>query len=301
MSRSETEAVVLRWFEALASGDVDGAMACLNDDVHWVNSPAAPGAGHGVPGLSAIVPWFGDFRGKKAVMATFGPYGAAQETLHYERLNLMVKDDQALALVRERARIRATGAVYDIEFVQRYRVAGGRIVLLHAYLDTSRMVAAFRGDMAGRLLAAARAGDAEAAGALLPFGADANARDGGTGETALTLAAAGGHAALARALLAHGAATDLVSRSGQAPLHAAAEAGAADVVAALLAAGAQPDLQRPTDGATALHLALAADAAACVAALLDAGARTDLVDHAGRRPRDLAPPSTGADLRTRLG
>jgi ketosteroid isomerase-like protein len=291
MSRSETEAVVLRWFDALAAGDVDGAMACLDDDVHWVNSPGADGATQGVQGISAIVPWFGDFRGKDAVTATFGPYGAAQETLHYERLNLLVKDDEAMALVRETARIRATGAVYDIEFVQRYRVAGGRIVLLHAYLDTARMVAAFRGDMGGRLVAAARAGDLAAAMAVLPHGVDANARDGATGETALGIAAAGGHGAVVRALLDHGAAPDILDRDGQAPLHAAARSGAAEVVAALLDAGAHADLQRPSDGATALHLAHRAGSAPCIAALRDAGARIDIADHAGRLAGDPALPA----------
>ena len=291
MIQSETEAIVLRWFDALGAGDVAAAMACLDDDVHWINSAGEDGAKHGVPGLSEIVPWFGDFRGKAEVTATFGPYGEAQETLRYERLNLMVRDDQALALVRERARIRTTGEIYDIEFVQRYRVAGGKIVLLRAYLDTSRMVAAFRGDMGARLLAAVRAGDAETAVRLLPFGADANEIDPDTGEAALTIAAAGGHADFVRLLLDHGAATDLVDRSGRAALHAAAAAGAAGAVAALLAAGARPDLQQPGDGRTALHLALAAGADGCVAALVEAGARTDIADHAGRRPGDLAPPS----------
>jgi ketosteroid isomerase-like protein len=301
MSRSETETVVQRWFDALQAGDVDSAMACLDDDVHWVNSPGAEGAKHGVPGLSAIVPWFGDFRGKAEVTATFGPYGAAQETLHYERLNLMVKDDQAMALVRETARIKATGEVYDIEFVQRYQVADGKIVLLCAYLDTSRMVAAFRGDMDARLIAAARAGDAEAAEALLSFGGCATAVDRESGEAALTVAAAGGRMAVVRALLDHGALPDLVDRTGQGALHAAAAAGATGIVAALLAAGARPDLQRPVDGATALHVAATAGAESCAAVLIDAGARTDLADHAGRRPSDLVLSSTGADLRARLG
>ncbi len=294
MNQSTTEATVLRWFKGLASGDLDGAMACLADNVQWVNSPGAEGSKTGVPGLSAIVPWFGDFRSKAEVMATFGPYGAAQETLHYQRLNLMVKEDEALALVREKARIKATGEIYDIEFVQRYQVVEGKIVLLHTYLDTSLIVAAFRGDMVGRLIAAARTGDVQAAEALLPFGAVPNALDPRTGEAALTIAAAGGHVAFARVLLAQGALPDLIDRTGQAPLHAAAAAGAAGVVATLLAAGARPDLQRPTDGATALHVAMDKGFSSCVAALLDAGARSDLADHAGRCPRDIIFPSAGA-------
>ena len=256
MQDTATETVVRRWFDALEAGDVDTAMKCLADDIRWINSPGTDGAPGGVPGLSAIVPWFGDFASKAEVMATFGPYAAAQETLSYRRLSLMVQGDEALALVRETARIRATGLVYDIEFVQRYRVAGGRIVLLRAYLDTSRMVAAFRGDLPARLLAAVRDGDAALARHLLANGANPNEADPQTAEPALSLAAAGGDEDMVRTLLAHGAEPNLVCRrSGDAPLHAASRSGAAGIVEALLQAGALADLRNPVTGKTPLEIA----------------------------------------------
>ena len=283
MHDATTERVVRRWFDALEAGDVDTAMDCLADDVRWINSPGAEGARGGVPGLSAIVPWFGDFSSRAEVMETFGPYAAEQETLSYARLNLMVKGDEALALVRESARIRATGLAYDIEFVQRYRVAGGRIVLLRAYLDTARMIAAFRGDLPARLLAAVRGGDAALAGHLLRNGADPNQTDPDNAEPVLSISAAADDAALVRTLLDHGAAPNLVGRhSGDAPLHAAARAGATGCVEALLAAGALAGLRNPLTGQTPLEIARAAEASACIARLRRAAAED---------PAAEAPPS----------
>jgi len=273
MQDTATETVVRRWFDALEAGDVDTAIDCLADDIRWINSPGTDGEPGGVPGLSAIVPWFGDFASKAEVMETFGPYAAAQDTLSYRRLSLMVAGDEALALVRETARIKATGLVYDIEFVQRYRVAGGRIVLLRAYLDTSRMVAAFRGDLPGRLLAAVQGGDAALARLLLANGANPNQADPETAEPVLAIAAARGDEEMVRTLLEHGAEPNLVGRrSGNAPLHAAARSGAAGSVEALLQAGALADLRNPVTGQTSLEIARDAGFDAGVDLLRVAGA-----------------------------
>ena len=177
MSEEATRAVVARWFGALDAGNVDAAMACLADNVRWINSPAQEGKPGGIPGLSAIIPWLGDFSNKADVIATFGPWGQRQETVRYERLNMMFRDDQALVLVHEVARIRATGLIYDVEFVQRIQVAGDFIVMLRAYWDTSQAVAAFRGDMPARVLAAAKQGNTDEAELVLPFGANPNQAD----------------------------------------------------------------------------------------------------------------------------
>src|SRR4051812_49187662 len=68
MSEEETRAVVSRWFGALDAGDVDAAMACLADNVRWINSPGEEGEPGGIPGLSAIIPWLGDFSKKADVI-----------------------------------------------------------------------------------------------------------------------------------------------------------------------------------------------------------------------------------------
>lgn len=294
MSEKETRAVVSRWFDALDSGDIDTAMACLDDKVHWINSPAEEGKPGGIRGLSAIIPWLGDFSNKADVIATFRPWGESQETVKYERLNMMFKDDQALVLVHEAARIKATGLVYDIEFVQRIQVTGDVIVLLKAYWDTSRAVAAFRGDMPARLLDAARNGNTNEAELVLPFGANPNQTDALSTESALMLAAENAHIEMVKMLLSYGAEPNLISRkSGNTALHSACRTGKPGSIKALLEAGAFVNVQRPTTGETPLHEALKHGFPGCAEVLIEAGANKDVVAFDGKRPADVAAEVLG--------
>jgi ketosteroid isomerase-like protein len=304
MSEEATKAVVSRWFDALDAGDVDTAMACLDDNVRWINSPAEKEKPGGIPGLSAIIPWLGDFSNKADVMATFGPWGERQETVKYERLNMMFKGDQALVLVHEAARIKATGLIYDIEFVQRLQVAGDVIVMLRAYWDTSQAIAAFRGDMPARLLDAARHGNTGEAELVLPFGANPNQADPVSTESALMIAAEGDHVEMVRMLLSYGAEPNLISRkSGNTALHSACRAGKQGSTRALLEAGAFVDVQRPTTGETPLHEALKHGFTGCAEILIGAGANKDVIAFDGKRPADVAAEILGpnAPILTQLG
>jgi ketosteroid isomerase-like protein len=289
MSEEATRAVVSRWFSALDAGEVDAAMACLDDNVRWINSPAEEGKPGGIPGLSAIIPWLGDFSNKADVVATFQPWGERQEIVQYERLNMMFKDDQALVLVHETARIKATGLVYDHEFVQRLQVAGDVIVVLRAYWDTSQAVAAFRGDMPARLLAAAKHGDTDEAELVLPFGANPNQVDPVSTESALAIAAGEGQVEMVKLLLSYGAEPNLISRkSGNTALHNACRTGNSRSVEALVEAGAFVNLQRPTTGETPLHEALKHGFPECVRILIESGANEDVIAFDGKRPADVA-------------
>jgi len=280
MSEENTRAVVTRWFDSLEAGDGETAMACLDDNVRWINSPGEPGKPGGVPGLSAIIPWLGDFLNKEDVMATFGPWGERQEPIKYEVLNIMFKDDQALALVHEVARIKATGLIYDVEFVQRLQVKGDVIVMLRAYWDTSQAVAAFRGYMPTRLLDAAKQGNIDEAELILPFGANPNQTDPVSTESALMIAAEHGHVEMVKMLLSYGAEPNLISRqSGNTALHNACRTGQQALVRALVEAGAFVNLQNPITGRTPLDEALQHGFPECAEILNKAGASTELVGH----------------------
>ncbi len=294
MSEETTKAVVSRWFGALDAGNVDAAMACLDDNVRWINSPAERGKPGGIPGLSAIIPWLGDFSNKAEVMATFKPWTERQETVQYERLNMMFKDEQALVLVHEVARVRATGLVYDVEFVQRLQIAGDVIVMLRAYWDTSQAIAAFRGDMPARLLAAARHGNSDEAELVLPFGANPNQADPVSTESALMIAAEQDHVEIVKMLLSYGAEPNLISRkSGNAALHNACRTGKPRSTKALVETGAFINLQRPTTGETPLHVALKHGFPECAEILIEAGANKDIVAFDGKRAADVAAEILG--------
>jgi peptidoglycan/LPS O-acetylase OafA/YrhL len=98
---------------------------------------------------------------------------------------------------------------------------------------------------------ASAAGDRARVAALIEAGADPDARDLGTGATALSLAAGSGHVALVQQLLAGGADVQATDRDGSTALHAAAYLGKSAVAALLLEAGIDAQ-RRNRRGHTAL-------------------------------------------------
>lgn len=296
MNEDATRAVVERWFKALGEFDGEAALACIDDNVRWINNPAEEGKAGGIPGLSAIIPWLGDFSSKKDVVQSFVIWAKFSEVLKHEHLDILYKDDQAMAVAHEIARIKTTGMVYEIEFIQRLRVSGGKIVMLRAYWDSSRGVVAFRGDMPARLLDAARRGDSDAAEMVLPFGANPNQADPVTAESALMIAAGAGHAGMIKTLVSYGAEPNMISRnSGNTALHNACKAGNAESVQALLAAGAFVNIQCPATGETALHEALKHGFTECAEILVNSGADAGITAFDGRRPADIAASVLGPD------
>jgi len=107
---------------------------------------------------------------------------------------------------------------------------------------------------------AVRRGDIGAVRDQLARGADANARNR-HGQTALMLAAHGGHLAVVQALLAHGVDTDVAAKYGLTALMLAVVAGHADIARLIARAGADRTLRGTGTsgfaGKTAYELALA--------------------------------------------
>ncbi|MFD2184157.1 ankyrin repeat domain-containing protein [Rhodoplanes azumiensis] len=264
-----TRPVVERWFAALARGDGAGALACLADDVVWINNP-------GVKGLSDIVPWLGEYHGRAAVEQSFVIWGQLSQVREFELRGIVYGGDEALAIVHERATIKATGLDYDIEFIQRIRVADGRIVFWKSYWDTVQGIVPFRGDMRTRLIDAATRGDRDEAMKVLPFGADPNTHDEASGLPVLTIAAARGHVEMVRTLIGFGADPNALDRkAGTAALHKVAQGGHAEVARLLIGAGAAIDLQATTTGHTPLVEAIWYKAVEIVALLLDHDCRLE--------------------------
>jgi ankyrin repeat protein/ketosteroid isomerase-like protein len=274
-SSEMTRTVVNRWFDALRRGDGAAALACLDDNVVWINSPPDKG-------LSDIVTWLGEYHGRKAVEETFVIWGQLSQVKQMEVRNIVYDRDEALAIVHEVATIRATGLDYNIEFIQRIRVANDRIVFWKSYWDTSKGIVAFRGDMRARLIAAASRNDRDEAMKVLPFGGDPNAIDPASGLTVLMIAAGRGHADLVRTLLDFGADPNAVDRrAGASALHKACQGGHLAVVKLLVEAGAHIDLQATTTGHTPLVEAIWFKSDDIVEYLINRNARIELKTYYG--------------------
>ena len=140
---------------------------------------------------------------------------------------------------------------------------------------------------------AARAGNTpavEAAAAMLLRSGAAGCAQGPSVNTALMLAAGGGHLETMRVLLGLHAAVDAKNASGGTPLMAACDNGHVDAAALLLSRGA--DVNATDDvGSTCAHCAVDTEeetAEALVRVLLRAGARADMQDGDGHTPLDRA-------------
>lgn len=105
-------------------------------------------------------------------------------------------------------------------------------------------------ELATRLFAMARQGDADALDAYVAAGVPVDLRNQ-SGDSLVMLAAYHGHAPTVGVLLARGADPDLPNDKDQTPLAGAVFKGEDEVVGTLLAGGADPRTGQPTAVATA--------------------------------------------------
>jgi len=125
------------------------------------------------------------------------------------------------------------------------------------------------------LMLACEIGSREVVHLLLVNGAHVDMVRNGSGASAIHSAAAEGHLAIVRDLLAAGAAAGLQMRDGKTPMLLASQNGHAAIVRSLLHAEASPDAQLG-DGLTALHLAAQFGHAPVIRILLATGAHPDV-------------------------
>ena len=125
------------------------------------------------------------------------------------------------------------------------------------------------------LMLACEIGSREVVHLLLVNGAHVDMVRNESGASAIHSAAAEGHLAIVRDLLAAGAAAGLQMRDGKTPMLLASQNGHAAIVRSLLHAEASPNAQLG-DGLTALHLAAQFGHAPVIRILLATGARPDV-------------------------
>lgn len=241
-----TKTVAEKWFSALKSGNADEIFSCLDENVLWINNPPEKG-------LSDIIPWLGEYHGLEAVKGTFDIWNRLSQVQNFELKKLTIDNDEALAVVHEVATIKATGLNYDIEFIQRLRVANNKIVSWKSYWDTAKGIVSFRGDMQSRLINAAKANNMGEALLVIPFGADPNTVDSETNQTVLMTAASRGYSDFVDLLLQYGADPNLIDRkAGVSALHKACQGGHLEVVKILVEYGAFINHQATITGHTPL-------------------------------------------------
>ncbi|WP_053720082.1 ankyrin repeat domain-containing protein [Saccharothrix sp. NRRL B-16348] len=271
---ARTREIVTRLFADVQSGNLDGVLAALGEDIVF-----------DLPGneFNTVIPNLRTWRGKDDVVEAFRLRTLDTEILEFEQRDLVVEGDRAFVLNYQKIGHKHTGMAVEFEFTMLLKV--GEDELVHewrAFFDSAPEIALFRSDIDQRLLAAVRAGDDERVRTLLRDGADPDRREATTGLTPLQVAAGLGRVGTVSALLDGGADVHGVdTRAGCTALHKAVQNGDPATVRALVEAGAFIDAVAPTTGHTALMDALWYKHPEVVGYLLDQGAGVNLSTHYG--------------------
>jgi ketosteroid isomerase-like protein len=111
-------------YEAFGRGDLDGALAMMDDEIEWHQAQGLPHGGlyRGLAAVRAAVfdpldeEWWEDFRADPDEVIGLG--------------------DDVVVIGRYTARAKATGAPLDVPFAHVWRFRDGRAVRFHQFTDT---------------------------------------------------------------------------------------------------------------------------------------------------------------------
>jgi uncharacterized protein len=121
-------------YEAFSRGDLDAALAMMDDSIVWHQ---AQGLAHG-----------GVYRGLPAVRAAvFDPIDEQWwEDFDAVPEEVLAGDDHVVAIGRYTARAKATGKPLDVPFAHVWKFANGKAVRFHQFTDTRGWVGALTPD-----------------------------------------------------------------------------------------------------------------------------------------------------------
>jgi len=129
MTESSIRPIVEAFYRASAERDVARVMAFIADDVNWL-----------VQGPIDLFAFFGQRHGKAAVMEGYREVGLRLDVTAYQVETLLVDGDRAAALIRLTSVVRATDKVMSVRTSQFSRFRDGKIIEMHAILDSYDMV-----------------------------------------------------------------------------------------------------------------------------------------------------------------
>jgi ketosteroid isomerase-like protein len=129
MAETTIRPIVEAFYKASAGRDIDRVIALIDDDVDWL-----------VQGPVDVFAFFGQRRGKAAVLDGYREVALKLDVTGYEVEALLVEGDRAAAMIRLTSIVRATGKVMTVRTSQFSRFRAGKMVEMRAVLDSYDMV-----------------------------------------------------------------------------------------------------------------------------------------------------------------
>jgi hypothetical protein len=132
MSEQQNIDLVRRGYEAFGRGDLAGLLSLFDEQIKWVT-----------PGPTDL-PTAGTRRGRDSVQQFFGTLAELFDFQRFEPKEFIAQGDRVIVLGEDTVRLKATGAVFDLEWAHAFSVKNDKIVTFNEYLDTAAIVAELR-------------------------------------------------------------------------------------------------------------------------------------------------------------
>src|SRR5882757_5645477 len=128
MTETSIRPLVEAFYQAASDRDVERIAPMLDDDIDWL-----------VQGPVDVFSFFGQRRGKAAVLDGYREVAQRLEVTGYVLETLLVDGDRGAALVRLTSIVRATGKVMSVRTSQFSRFRDGKLVEMRGLLDSFDM------------------------------------------------------------------------------------------------------------------------------------------------------------------
>jgi len=120
-------------YEAFGRGDIPAVLDAVADDVDWAAEAASSGA-----------PWYGVRHGRAEVAKFFEDFGTTMEVEEFSPVSFAANDTDVHAVVRFRARTRATGNAVAMNLHHFFTMRDGKIAYYRGSEDSAQTEAALR-------------------------------------------------------------------------------------------------------------------------------------------------------------
>jgi uncharacterized protein len=136
MSEHENVQVIKDLFAAFARGDLQSALAVLAEDVDW-QSPATRT-------FPPEITWAAPRHTREQVIQFFQELNGKVQSEPFDISAIIAEGERVVAEGRNQGRVRATGRMYEHDWVMVFTIRDGKIVRHRHYYDTSDVIVAFR-------------------------------------------------------------------------------------------------------------------------------------------------------------
>jgi hypothetical protein len=134
MSEQQKIAIVESIYSAFDRGDVEFILSQLTDDIRWTSH------------LEPIVPWGGDFSGKRSVPLFFQAIRESVDVEEFEPMEWIAQGDTLVSIGRFVCRVRSTGKTANTRWAFIWKIRDGKVYSYEQFHDPALAVAFRRGD-----------------------------------------------------------------------------------------------------------------------------------------------------------